>query len=107
LEIRLNRAVVHQVIGELKTEASQKPLPLDPKIARALRDWRRMLPFDQQTEWVFACPEMRGQQPYWPENLCADTSDQPQSDAESARRLAAMQPHENNRLTSMLHSVIY
>jgi integrase len=69
LEIRLNRGVVHQIIGELKTEASQKPLPLDPELAHALREWQRMSPFNQQTDWVFASPEMKGQQPYWPENL--------------------------------------
>jgi integrase len=44
LEIRLNRGVVHQIIGELKTEASQKPLPLDPDLAHALREWQRMSP---------------------------------------------------------------
>ena len=69
LEIRLNRGVVHQIIGELKTETSQKPLPLDPELARALREWQCMSPFNQQTDWVFASPEMKGQQPYWPENL--------------------------------------
>ena len=69
LEIRLNRGVVHQIIGELKTEASQKPLPLDSELARALREWQSMSPFNQQTDWVFAGPEMQGRQPYWPENL--------------------------------------
>lgn len=29
-EIRLNRGVVSRVAGDLKTEASRKPLPLDP-----------------------------------------------------------------------------
>lgn len=36
LEISLNRGVVHQVIGDLKTEASRKPLPLDPDLAQSL-----------------------------------------------------------------------
>jgi hypothetical protein len=35
-DISLNRGVVHQVMGDLKTEASQKPLPLDPDLAQAL-----------------------------------------------------------------------
>jgi integrase len=69
LEISLNRGVVHQVIGELKTEASQRPLPLDPELAHSLLDWRCLSPFNQQTDWVFASPEMKGEQPYWPENL--------------------------------------
>jgi integrase len=69
LEIFLNRGVVHQVIGDLKTEASRKPLPLDPDLAQALLGWRRMSPFNKGQDWVFASPEMRGKQPYWPENL--------------------------------------
>jgi integrase len=69
LEISLNRAVVHQVVGELKTEASQKPIPLDPELARELLAWRYLSPFNQRADWVFASPEMQGRQPYWPENL--------------------------------------
>lgn len=69
LEINLHRGVVHQVVGELKTEASQKPIPLDPDLARAILEWRHLSPFNQQSDWVFASPEMEGQQPYWPENL--------------------------------------
>ncbi len=69
LEISLSRGVVHQVVGELKTEASRKPMPLDPELAHSLLEWWRMSPFNEQTDWIFASPEMKGQQPYWPENL--------------------------------------
>jgi integrase len=69
LEINLNRGVVQQVIGDLKTEASQKPVPLDPELARELLGWRCLSPFNQEADWVFASPEMKGRQPYWPENL--------------------------------------
>ena len=69
LEINLNRGVVHQVVGALKTEASQKPLPLDEEMAHSLLEWRHLSAFNQQGDWVFASPEMKGQQPYWPENL--------------------------------------
>lgn len=69
LEISLNRGVVHQVVGELKTEASHKAIPLDSALAHSLLAWRRMSPFNQETDWVFASPDMKGLQPYWPENL--------------------------------------
>jgi integrase len=69
LEISLNRGVVHQVIGDLKTEASRKPLPLDPDLAQSLLEWQRVAVFNTQHDWVFASPEMRGKQPYWPENI--------------------------------------
>jgi integrase len=42
---------------------------LDPDLARALLEWRYLSPFDQQSDWVFAREEMKGRQPYWPENL--------------------------------------
>lgn len=69
LEINLNRAVVHQIIGEMKTEASRKPVPLDADLANELFAWRQTSPYNQSSDWVFASPEMRGKQPYWPENL--------------------------------------
>jgi len=68
-EIQLERGVVHQVVGSLKTEASRKPLPLDPDLAQSLLAWRQMSPFNRDEDWVFASPEMQGEQPYWPENL--------------------------------------
>jgi integrase len=69
LEINLSQGVVHQIIGKLKTEASKRPLPLDPVLAQSLLDWRYLSPFSQQDDWIFASIEMKGQQPYWPENL--------------------------------------
>lgn len=68
-EIHLNRGVVHQVVGGLKTETSRKPLPLDPDLAESLLAWRGVSAFNHEHDWVFASPEMQGKQPYWPENL--------------------------------------
>lgn len=68
-EIHLNRGVVHQVVGDVKTEVSRRPLPLDSDLAQSLLAWRRVSPFKQGHDWVFASPEMQGKQPYWPENL--------------------------------------
>ncbi len=65
--INLDRAVVHQHVGELKTEASQKPVPMGGALATALRDWSTQSPYGQPEDWVFASPKMKGTQPYWPE----------------------------------------
>jgi integrase len=65
--INLSRAVVHQHVGEMKTEASQKPVPMDGALATALRDWSTQAPYRQLGDWVFASPKMNGKQPYWPE----------------------------------------
>ena len=43
-EIRPARAIVDQVVGNLKTEASGKALPMDAALAGALIDWRVPLP---------------------------------------------------------------
>ncbi len=69
LEINLRRAVVHQVVGEMKTEASKKPLPLDSALAEALLGLRKRSPYNRAGDWVFASPQMDGKQPHWPEHL--------------------------------------
>ncbi len=65
--INLGRAIVHQHVGEMKTEASQKPVPMDGALATALRDWSTQSAYGQLEDWVFASPKMNGTQPYWPE----------------------------------------
>jgi integrase len=65
--INLGRAVVHQHVGEMKTEASDKPVPMDGALAVALLDWSKQALYRQPQDWVFASPKMKGKQPYWPE----------------------------------------
>jgi len=66
-EIRLKRGIWHQVPGELKTEASRKPVVLDSGLAAVLIAWREQSPYNQDGDWVFASTERHGKQPYWPE----------------------------------------
>jgi integrase len=68
LEIHLIRAIVNGVVGDMKTEASRKPVPLDSALAEVLLDWRGRAPYNQDEDWVFASPEKLGQQPYWPDS---------------------------------------
>jgi integrase len=67
--INLKRAVVHQHVGEMKTEMSQKPVPMDAALAAVLDYWRAQTWYRQPEDWVFASPKMHGKQPYWPETL--------------------------------------
>lgn len=60
-------AVVRQHVGDMKTEASQKPVPMDGTLLDALQDWSRQAPYRQTADWVFASPDTEGKQPYWPE----------------------------------------
>jgi integrase len=68
-EIVLSRSIWHQQIGNMKTEASKKPLPLDAGLAEVLMNWRGMCAYNQPGDYIFASPDMHGTQPYWPENI--------------------------------------
>jgi integrase len=65
-EIVLSRGIVCQHVGSLKTEASQKPVPMDSGLSAVLLDWRERCPYNQETDYVFASPEKDGTQPVWP-----------------------------------------
>ncbi len=68
-EIRVMRSIVLQVVGPGKTEASQKPVPLDPFLARTLRTWRAHTKYKAANDWVFASPYSAGRKPYWYQSL--------------------------------------
>jgi integrase len=65
-EIRLSRGVVRQHVGEMKAEASRKPIPMDEALADVLIRWRKIAPYNQDKDYIFASPDKRGTQPYWP-----------------------------------------
>jgi integrase len=71
LEINLSRAIVDQVVGDMKTEASRKPIPLDSGLAEVLLDWRARSAYNRPEDWLFASPRMKGTQPYSPDALLA------------------------------------
>lgn len=66
LEVNVTRSVVKQKITGCKTEASRKPIPLDPELAEVLLNWRLQAPYPLLEDWVFASPHKKGKQPYWP-----------------------------------------
>ena len=64
-QISVTRSIVFQVVGPCKTEASQKPVPLDSRLADALKVWREQTKYSKAEDWVFASPAARGRKPYW------------------------------------------
>lgn len=68
-EVNVSRSMVMQVVGPCKTEASQKPIPLDPYLADVLQQWRKHTRYKGSDDWVFASPETKGQQPYWGQTM--------------------------------------
>ena len=69
LEICVVRDVVKQRIERCKTEASKKAIPIDAELAEALWSWRLRCAYNQPEDWVFASPQTKGRQPYWPSSL--------------------------------------
>ena len=67
-QLSVTRSIVDQVVGPCKTEASQKPVPLDPCLAKALSRCRRRTRCRGPEDWIFASPHTGGRKPYrgWP-----------------------------------------
>jgi integrase len=64
-EVQAKRSIVRQVIGKTKTEASKKPMPLDPYLLSDLKLWRRETMYAADEDYVFASEKMKGKQPLW------------------------------------------
>ena len=70
-QMSVTRSVVEMVSGKVKTEASQKTVPLDDFMIEELLAWYRITPYKKPEDWVFATDSpragaKRGKQPYWP-----------------------------------------
>ena len=65
LVLHVTRSIADQHVGPCKTEASQKPVPLDPELAEALLVWRRQSLYREDKDWIFASPAKKGKLPYW------------------------------------------
>lgn len=65
-KIHIRRSLVDNVEGEPKTEASKRPIPLEPALAYALQQWQKQTNFAKPSDWVFASPFNVGRFPYYP-----------------------------------------
>jgi hypothetical protein len=62
-ELRLERAVVKQIEGDVKTVHSSKPLAVDPRILELLKQHKQKSAFTAPGDWIFASPEKHGNLP--------------------------------------------
>ncbi|MGB8918950.1 MAG: site-specific integrase [Candidatus Sulfotelmatobacter sp.] len=69
MEVHVIRSIVMQHVGDCKTEASRKPVPLDLRLSKVLWNWRLQSPYPIDEDWVFASPHSKGKLPYWPGSL--------------------------------------
>ena len=63
----VQRSIVGGRVDEVKTEYSKDDVPLDPRLAEVLLEWRSASIFPQNKDWVFANPAT--EKPYHQESL--------------------------------------
>ncbi len=63
LQLNIHWGWVLGELKEVKTEASEKPVPIDASVAEALLTWRLSSAYRGETDFVFASARMRGKQP--------------------------------------------
>jgi integrase len=66
LHIKVRRAIVYGVVGECKSKASKRTLPIDAALAELLLRWRHLSLYSGETDWIFASPYANGAKPYVP-----------------------------------------
>lgn len=66
-EVRVIRSCVRNRIGKVKTEGSQKPLPLHDQALRELSAWRAKSSFSKDDDFLFPSIRKDGKQPLTPD----------------------------------------
>src|SRR5437899_56302 len=61
------RSMYRRHVGDCKTEASRKPVPLDERVAADLWMWKETSRYRQPDDWIFASPRHQGKYPFWPD----------------------------------------
>ena len=67
--LSVQRGVVNCRVGNTKTQARRKPIPLAPELLIILREQRERTPYPGDSDWVFASPYKHGAEPYWPDSI--------------------------------------
>jgi len=64
--LNIRKSIWQQHLGPVKTEESEKTMPLDEEMIADLLRWRAETPYAKDDDFVFASPRMVGRQPLWP-----------------------------------------
>jgi integrase len=67
--VTFRRGVVQGRITPLKTEASRTEMALPEDVLELLLEWRSRTPYNQEQDWVFASPYLKGTRPLWADNM--------------------------------------
>ena len=67
LLLDVQRSIYLGKVGNCKTEASRKPVPLDERVAADIWLWKESSKYRQADDWIFASPHTDGRHPFWPD----------------------------------------
>jgi len=63
-KLSVERGIVRQVVGDVKTEYSGRAMNIDPAMLVVLKTWRQETQFSADSDWVFASPVKLGRLPW-------------------------------------------
>lgn len=66
MQVNVRRSCVRNHFGDTKTEASRKPVPLHPSVAKTLAVWRAETPYPADSDFVFPSKRLHGKKPVTP-----------------------------------------
>jgi integrase len=67
MQVNVRRSCVRNHFGDAKTEASRKPVPLHPSVAKTLAVWRAETPYPAHEDFVFPSIRLNGKKPVTPD----------------------------------------
>ena len=62
--LRVERAIICQHVGDVKTAESRKAMPLDSELIALLKSWHGSAQFAGAEDWLFASPVQLGRLPW-------------------------------------------
>jgi integrase len=65
----VTRSIYRNVVGDTKTVASRKPVPLHPLVLDELKKWRAESIYRADSDYILASVQMNGKQPLQPDTL--------------------------------------
>jgi len=63
-ELRIQRSIVRQRVGDTKTAGSRKPMKIADEMLELLKVWKQQSKFSGGDDWVFASPVQLGRLPW-------------------------------------------
>jgi integrase len=59
----IERGIVRQRVGNVKTAESEQKVSVDPEMLAAMNSWRQTTPFADESDWIFGSPAQIGRLP--------------------------------------------